>query len=92
MLCETVSVSLGYKGALGGSWQVVPQWKTWLQACHSVLCCTREVEFGKERQRKHQCRVVVGQVQIGSGEGLASKTSVHDPRGLFQHFSNLSTL
>jgi hypothetical protein len=41
-------------------------------------------EFGKERQRKHQCRVVVGQVQIGSGEGLAGKTSVHDPRGLFQ--------
>jgi hypothetical protein len=45
------------------------------------LCCTRG-ESLEQRQHQHQRRVVVGQVQIGSGErAAAGASSVHDAAG-----------
>ena len=41
MLCETVSVSEVYEGALGIDCHFVPRWKTWLQACYNFCVAQR---------------------------------------------------
>jgi hypothetical protein len=80
MLCETVSVSKIYEGALGVGCHVVPRWKTWLQSCHGV-CVAQE---GRVRSSVNininveswwgRCRLAVGK-----GRRLAHLPSMMQP-------------
>jgi hypothetical protein len=79
MLCETVSVSKAYEGRIGRGLSCCTSVEDMVTGLLYYLYCTRE-ESLEQRQYQHQCRVVVGQVQIGSGErATAGATSVHDP-------------
>jgi hypothetical protein len=81
MLCETVSVSEAYEGALGIDCHLLPRWKTWLQACYS-FCVAQERRVWRSVNININVKSWWGMCRLASGGADAwtgGLSSVHDP-------------